>query len=95
MNLTNAYIIEGDVLKKLLDKINSIPKPINGDTRLLLTGIKSDLEELEQHLKPALPIVEEAYETGEDYNKFIMKMGLELDLGYIVLNKQDFLTKDF
>ena len=62
--IKELFIVNGKELQKLIDKLNLIPKPSNGDTRLLLTGLKGDLEELQQSLSPLEPVLEKAWDGG-------------------------------
>ena len=68
MKLDKAYIIDGDVIEKriaeleqLLDLHNELnPK----DTSWKIIARIAELKDLKQHLKPALPIVEESFKAG-------------------------------
>lgn len=82
MKLTNAYIIDGDVIEK---RIAELELEANESTVVdwRIVGAITELNLLKQHLKPALPIVDKAYDAGASYGSF----------SYI--SKQDFLTKDF
>lgn len=101
MKLTNAYIIDGDVIEKRIAELKRLrcnfietEKPF-----IRITGSIEELESLKQHLKPALPIVEESFKAGrtvcnykgeweETYNDDMTKAKYKSFNDY-------FLTKDF
>lgn len=92
MNLKDAYIIDGDVIEKQIEML----KEIIGNTEhpnnpILEKASLNTLLSLKQHLKPSLPIVEEAYKMG-------CYTGLATHAPDTVLynnHKNEFLTKDF
>jgi hypothetical protein len=98
MKLTNAYIIDGDVIEKMIldakkerDDFFSI-KMFEAAQRQ--QGMIDCLEVLlNENLKPALPIVEEYIKPTIDYT---LRYGSQNSVEWIVNEvKQDFLTKDF
>lgn len=73
MKLSNAYIIDGDVIEKAISERENTLLNINGKIypRFKLT-IESELallKDLKQHLKPALPIVEDIFDDARCYGK--------------------------
>ena len=105
MKLTNAYIIDGDVIEKIdnrLIELNKIRvKSMAGIIKLSDSLIeeykaeKSLLEEIKQHLKPALPIVEEAFNNGIASTDAYAGVWELIKDGIFRKDFQDFLTKDF
>lgn len=106
MKLTTAYIIDGDYFakrKKELADFQEIHKELNGEYSATLNIRLNEIEQLEEHLKPALPIVEMAFNSGADIMQdelFVVNGGtdkeefLYSDTTYQKA-KQDFITKDF
>jgi hypothetical protein len=112
MKLTNAYIIDGDVIEKrdnqngwsythneVIERISSLAIDcpecediLHSDEQYQCNtcgggGKINVLSYFKKNLKPALPIVEEVFESGWYAD---MKVGESLEP-----SKQDFLTKDF
>lgn len=104
MNLKDAYIIDGDVIEKRIVELEEQIKNYEDTDEVYFAELQTELstlKEILQQAKPALPIVEEAWDKGmkfqigvqksdESYNKFT---GFEKP--NTEMKKQDFLTKDF
>ena len=105
MKLTNAYIIDGDVIEKRIAEwqekhtliLNEYSKGNTNNEvmqmyRSRMKDISDFINELkEQYLKPALPIVEEAFEVGrEGKDTFEVKADFEFTTFNDCLKTKDF-----
>ena len=91
MKLTNAYIIDGDVIEKKIELLKEVVlNATNSDNVTIERVSLNTLLSLKKHLNPARPIVVEAFEAGR-------KSGLQHMKGHDLSKRdlQDFLTKDF
>lgn len=62
MKLTNAYIIDGDVIEKQIEMLKGIIAGTEHPCDSVLEKASlNTLLSIKQHLKPALPIVEKAW----------------------------------
>lgn len=64
MNLKDAYIIDGDVIEKRIAELESALKNPFRNTYYNEAKLNLLKELKEQHLKPALPIVEETWDDA-------------------------------